>query len=146
VLVGNVELLPFPSTIGTFDCILYADVLEHLVRPDECLRRQQSVLAPTGEIVASIPNVNHYSVVLPLLRAGEWRYVDSGILDSTHLRFFTLKTAKELFTNTGFRLDRAQPCLSIGPRMKLLHRVLGKRVERFVAYQYYLAATKGVGS
>ncbi len=88
----------------SFDLVLCLDVLEHLVDPWAFVDKARRLLAPGGLIVASLPNVRHLRVVLPLLLAGRWRYDASGILDRTHLRFFTRDSALELLGREGLRV------------------------------------------
>lgn len=92
----------------SFDLVLCLDVLEHLVDPWALVMRIQGLLRPGGLLVASIPNVRHVRVVLPLLLAGRWRYEESGILDATHLRFFTRSSALALVTPPGMQLTQWQ--------------------------------------
>jgi GT2 family glycosyltransferase/2-polyprenyl-3-methyl-5-hydroxy-6-metoxy-1,4-benzoquinol methylase len=103
VIVAPVEQAIQELPDGYFDCIIFADVLEHLQDPDQVLIDIQAKLKPTGEIVASIPNVRHWSVVKDLLE-GRWEYADAGILDRTHLRFFTRQSVQNLFRRTGFQI------------------------------------------
>lgn len=106
VLSGNVETMDIPNQ--EFDLIVILDVLEHLVDPWHMIRRLRSVLTPGGSIIASIPNIGHYSVCWSLLR-GRWNYADDGLLDRTHLRFFTEATAIHLMSGAGFsvcQIDR----------------------------------------
>jgi 2-polyprenyl-3-methyl-5-hydroxy-6-metoxy-1,4-benzoquinol methylase/Tfp pilus assembly protein PilF len=88
VILGNIEELALPFEDGYFDCIICADVLEHLVDPEAVLRKLDRVLAPHGVIVISIPNARNYEV-LQMLATGRWAYQEQGIMDATHLRFFT---------------------------------------------------------
>jgi 2-polyprenyl-3-methyl-5-hydroxy-6-metoxy-1,4-benzoquinol methylase len=104
VLCGDVSTVELPAGIGTFDCIIFADVLEHLVNPTEVLRRFLPLLAPGGTIVASIPNVRHHAI-LHMLAEGHWSYQDAGIMDRTHLRFFTLKEIQALFAGEGLAIQ-----------------------------------------
>lgn len=103
VITGDVETLDLLDTFGParFDVIVLGDVLEHLVEPDRTLRRVRPLLSTSGYVVASIPNVAHGSVRLNLLQ-GDFRYTDVGLLDRTHLRFFTRRSLEELFENAGF--------------------------------------------
>jgi 2-polyprenyl-3-methyl-5-hydroxy-6-metoxy-1,4-benzoquinol methylase len=103
VLCGDVSTVELPAGIGTFDCIVFADVLEHLVNPTEVLRRFLPLLAPGGTIVASIPNIRHHAI-LHMLAEGHWSYQDAGIMDRTHLRFFTLKEIQALFAAEGLEI------------------------------------------
>ena len=88
---------------GSVDCLVYGDVLEHLVDPWRVLKHQVRWLKPGGQVVASIPNIGHWSIIQNLLR-GEWEYQDEGLLDRTHLRFFTLNTIQDLFTQAGLKI------------------------------------------
>jgi len=89
--------------IGTFDAIVAADVLEHLQDPLKSLIRCQEFLSPEGRVVVSLPHVGHAGVVACLL-AGDFRYWDWGILDSTHIRFFGIKNIQQLFDDAGLNI------------------------------------------
>ena len=89
----------------SFDHIIYADVLEHLVDPWEVLSWTKSLLSDTGTVIASIPNVAYYKIRKSLL-LGRFDYTDYGILDNTHLRFFTERTCKELFQSSGYKIGK----------------------------------------
>jgi 2-polyprenyl-3-methyl-5-hydroxy-6-metoxy-1,4-benzoquinol methylase len=104
ILVGDVEKLALPWTPETFDALILSEVLEHLTDPWTTLQRLHPLLKPGGLVFASSPNVSHYRVVAMLLR-GEWNLADSGIMDRTHLRWFTPKTYRVLFESTGYRVD-----------------------------------------
>lgn len=94
------EVLPqLPN--NKFDTIVFADVLEHLVDPESVLKDIKRSLKSTGEIFASIPNIRHWSIFIQLLE-GNWDYTEHGLLDKTHLRFFTKKTIRKLFENSGY--------------------------------------------
>lgn len=113
VVVGGTELLPsFPA--GSFDVVVYADVLEHLADPAAALRETRRLLAPGGYVVASLPNVAHADVRL-LLLSGQFPYQRTGLLDSTHIRFFTRHTIPSLFTGSGYWVaDMAATTIPIG--------------------------------
>ena len=89
---------------ATFDCILLADVLEHLVDPWTILRRLTDHLEPQGIVVTSLPNVRHYTTLLSLLVGKRWPYRDRGIHDRTHLRFFAQRNLAELFQSAGLTI------------------------------------------
>jgi 2-polyprenyl-3-methyl-5-hydroxy-6-metoxy-1,4-benzoquinol methylase len=84
----------------SLDYILYGDVLEHLGNPWEVVRKHKKYLKKDGCVIASIPNIRHQSVLLPLLY-GRWPYDSSGILDATHLRFFTLRESRRMLRSAG---------------------------------------------
>ena len=87
-----------------FDVAVFGDVLEHLKNPWSLLKKVNLVLKKNGFIVASIPNIAHGSIQLALLK-GEFNYTEYGILDNTHLRFFTRNTVKTLFEFSGYRIQ-----------------------------------------
>jgi 2-polyprenyl-3-methyl-5-hydroxy-6-metoxy-1,4-benzoquinol methylase len=102
VIVGSAEET-LRNIEGKFDVIVFADVLEHFVQPLDVLTMATSILAPNGRIIISIPNVAHLSVRLQLL-LGSFTYTDRGILDRTHLHFYTKKTLKEMITKASLHV------------------------------------------
>ncbi|HEX9078755.1 MAG TPA: class I SAM-dependent methyltransferase [Desulfuromonadaceae bacterium] len=104
---------------GYFDVILCADVLEHFVDPWRAVRQLHHYLKPGGVLIASIPNIRFYKVILRILLGGDFRYdAEGGILDRTHLRFFCKRNMGELFTGAGFRVT------AFHGKISLLYRVL----------------------
>lgn len=87
-----------------FDVITFNDVLEHLLDPVEVLKKIKNKLSQNGVIVASIPNVRFFYNLKNLLIYKDWEYTESGILDSTHIRFFTKKSMIRLFESHGFEI------------------------------------------
>lgn len=104
VICGNIEELDLPFEDGYFDCIILGDVLEHLKDPAAVLVKLGRTLSDTGEVIASIPNIRYYGI-LNMLVEGYWSYADYGILDRTHLRFFTRKEMEGLFQKAGYELS-----------------------------------------
>jgi 2-polyprenyl-3-methyl-5-hydroxy-6-metoxy-1,4-benzoquinol methylase len=92
-----------------FDCIVLNDVLEHVVDPWTMLEQAAGLLSPTGRVVASIPNVRYYIVVRNLLLRGRWDYADWGVLDRTHLRFFTRASIESLFDGAAMEIETLAP-------------------------------------
>ncbi|HLN86926.1 MAG TPA: class I SAM-dependent methyltransferase [Candidatus Limnocylindrales bacterium] len=105
MIVGDVESLnpeeAFPGE--RFDVIILGDVLEHLKHPEMVLRKLKNYLQPAGYLVLSLPNVAHASVRLALLN-GDFNYSEEGIIDRTHLRFFTLATIVALAREAGYQI------------------------------------------
>lgn len=143
VTQGNVETtLDYPE--GFFDYILFGDVLEHLHQPEYVLENMKRHLKPKGAILASIPNVMHISVVSDLLN-GLWTYQDSGILDRTHLRFFTRVEILRMFLRAGYNVEeiRMTEIPVNESQQKLIEHLcsLAKGFpEDFMAYQYLIKA------
>ncbi len=104
VFIADVEKFEWANLSGEkFDCIIFADVLEHLKNPEETIRSVTTLLSPNGCLLCCLPNVSHWSVINGLLK-GEWEYSDSGVLDRTHLRFYTLQTFQTLLQECGFHV------------------------------------------
>lgn len=92
---------------GPFDVIMLSDVLEHLSAPADLLTLARAALTPGGKVLVSVPNVAHWTVRLRLL-FGRFNYTNVGIMDATHLRWFTARTLTELFEGCGFKVDTMQ--------------------------------------
>jgi 2-polyprenyl-3-methyl-5-hydroxy-6-metoxy-1,4-benzoquinol methylase len=97
----DIEKLELRYSKHFFDYVIFADVLEHLNDPWNVLANVFPYLKEDGKVLASIPNVMHYSLIRNLLD-GYWTYTDSGLLDRTHLRFFTFHEIKQLFGDAGY--------------------------------------------
>jgi 2-polyprenyl-3-methyl-5-hydroxy-6-metoxy-1,4-benzoquinol methylase len=89
----------------TFDCVVFNDVLEHVPDPEKILRETQSLLSEGGVIVASIPNILYFYEITKILITEDWEYQDYGILDRTHLRYFTRKSIVRLFRSAGYEIQ-----------------------------------------
>jgi 2-polyprenyl-3-methyl-5-hydroxy-6-metoxy-1,4-benzoquinol methylase len=148
VNLDDLPLLPYPD--GFFDVITCADVLEHLVDPLAVLKHLRRYLDDQGTIVASIPNIRHESVLLPLLVDGRFQYQDAGILDRTHLRFFTATELEQHFREAGFAIkdpvdaNGSAPTKTLG-QLAAAVASLGGDAERFLSeacvIQYLFDAT-----
>jgi predicted SAM-dependent methyltransferase len=126
-------------------------VLEHLYDPWSTLKSHAKLLKPTGVINASIPNVQHWSLLDHVMR-GQWNYTDHGLLDDTHIRFFTLATMGRMFANAGLKVDSvfgvnifAERGLQFCEAMRPALATLGIDFEEFrsksLALQYVLTAS-----
>ena len=100
----NTDPLSTHFKAESFDAIIFGDVLEHLADPDSALLDAIGLLAPDGRVLVSIPNVAHASVRLALLQ-GRWEYQDKGLLDRTHLHWFTRESVCELLENAGLVVE-----------------------------------------
>ena len=102
VLVGDVEQMdPLPLPEHFFDCVICGDVLEHLKEPGTFLRRLRKHLLPAATLIANVPNIAHWSIVMQLLQ-GQFSYANKGLLDRTHLRFFTPESFREMLWEVGY--------------------------------------------
>ena len=91
-----------------FDVVVCGDVLEHLARPEDLLARIHAWLKPGGRLFVSLPNIANVSIRLALL-LGHFRYTERGILDRTHLSFYTLASARHLLESSGFAVRSVEP-------------------------------------
>lgn len=128
---------------ANYDLVLCLDVLEHMQDPWAALRRIHSLMKPGSTLVVSLPNVRNFRVVLPLLLRGRWDYARTGLLDSTHLRFFTRATALELLVGAGFHVEKTVS-LSMKPYSKVwwLNLATLKFFSGFLEYQYLFFARR----
>jgi len=99
VLVGNIEKMSLDFPVGYFDCIIMADILEHLFNPWDTLLYLKKFLDPQGCLILSIPNVKNFIILNQLINNGKWPYQEAGILDRGHLRFFTVRDLQEMLVS-----------------------------------------------
>ena len=135
---------PLPQGLGQFDLILCLDVLEHLIDPwaavDRLVREQ---LVGGGTLIVSVPNIRHYSVLLPLLFHGRWQYEERGLLDRTHLRFFTYGSAMQLLNHPQLGVARCMRTgFEPGSWKAAVNRMTFGMFREFLAYHYLLSAVK----
>ena len=104
VTVADAESIDFDALQGKFDYVVAGDLIEHLKNPWDFIKKAAKALKPQGKFTASIPNVAHISNVYNLL-LGYWNYEDEGLLDRTHLRFFTKHTIFRMFEDAGFQIE-----------------------------------------
>lgn len=135
--IGDIEALTFDWPPKYFDCFIFGDVLEHVGDPWGLLKRLRPFLADDGIVVASIPNVKHWPVLSNLIFHDDWRYSESGILDITHLRFFTRRSAIRLFSETGYTVQCITPYFN-GRRYSIPNRVTFGRFVGFLSQRWVM--------
>lgn len=142
------------SELGNTDLVLFCDVLEHFRDPWQILRTLKARMRPGSQVIASIPNIQHWSIQLRL-NIGDWRYAENGLLDQTHLRFFTRSTMVELFEKSGFTISHLEPRIfdfpnqnaALGAISEFTRRIGGDpqtSVQDAAAFQYVIVATPQV--
>ncbi len=90
---------------GYFDLVVCNDVIEHMTDHDQFLRTIQDYMTSTATIIGSLPNVRHYVNMFDVMVARDWKYEDSGILDRTHFRFFTMRSIRRSLTAAGYAIE-----------------------------------------
>src|SRR5438477_3227694 len=141
-----------PLGEGPFDVIVYGDVLEHLVDPLRVLVELDRSLGPNGVVIISVPNIAHLWIRL-LLLVGRFDYLDRGILDQSHLRFFTERSLRAMLADAGLSIERfsATPAplyqiLPVSWHRKLvaathsINAVIARKVRRLLGYQFIVLA------
>lgn len=88
-----------------FDCVVCNDLLEHLTDPDIFIAKLKQKVTPDAVLVASVPNVRHFKTIKNLLLHKDWKYTDKGVLDKTHLRFFTEKSLKRFLQDNNMSIE-----------------------------------------
>ena len=139
VLIGNIEEMKLNFAKESFDVILFGDVLEHLFDPEAVLKKLKPFLAKNGKIIVSLPNIANWKIRLLLLR-GKFDYTDWGILDKTHIRFFTRKRARNLIRGAGFRIEEEDFVPSFPA--PFLKKYFAKIRPSAFAFQFIFAAKK----
>lgn len=104
VIVNDIENVHDSFPENYFDCIIFNDVLEHLKYPWLILEKIKISLKDNGRIVASIPNIRYFNTLKDIVINKEWKYEDEGILDKTHLRFFTKSSIMDMFNRCGYEV------------------------------------------
>jgi 2-polyprenyl-3-methyl-5-hydroxy-6-metoxy-1,4-benzoquinol methylase len=141
VLEGDASIIDISQMGEPFDCLIYADILEHLPDPLSVLKRHVKSLKPGGVVYVSIPNFRHYSVLWQLFILGHVRYKDAGILDQTHLRMTTRKMVLEWFEETGIRAMNCEYVMH-RRRHKIIAACLPVLGKEFAAVQIGLIGKK----
>lgn len=144
IVVANLEE-DLDYSNNYFDYIILADVLEHLYDPWAVLKNIRKYLKKDGFLLASIPNITHVSVIRNLLQ-GKWTYENAGILDRTHIRFFTLYEIERMFTGSGYVNLQAGPVITTLSEDEMnwvtsLPEINDAR--QFEVYQYLIKASPG---
>lgn len=141
VLRSTIEDADLPSQY--FDCVIFNDVLEHLVDPGAVLRKTRDWLKSEGVVVTSIPNVGHFSNLVNLVVRQKWEYTDEGIMDSTHLRFFTRSSIQRMFMDCGYEILRLEGVNdSVNWKFHVLNLLALRRLNDARYFQFGCVARK----
>ena len=138
VIVGDVEALDLGPLAGQFDALVISEVLEHLRDPWTTLARLVRCLKPGGLVFASSPNISHWMVIRDLL-AGRFGYADSGLMDRTHLRWFTPDSYRQLFEEAGVAVDTIGPLVAPRWKARFLNGLSGGRLDHLFTAQIMIA-------
>lgn len=141
VLVGDVETLDLSRLHGAFDALVISEVLEHLTDPWTALRRLGECLKPGGRIYASSPNVAHWKVIRGLI-SGRFEYDEKGVMDRTHLRWFTPQSYRALLEDAGFEVLDVRPVTPLRSRSWIFDRLTGGRFRHLLYTQIMIVGRR----
>jgi 2-polyprenyl-3-methyl-5-hydroxy-6-metoxy-1,4-benzoquinol methylase len=141
VIKGNVETMDLPFPDANFDAAILSEVLEHLVDPWKVVIRISPLIRSGGLVMASSPNISHYRVILRLLR-GDWSLANSGVMDRTHLRWFTPESFKQMFEAAGFRIISLGQVAPITWKSKIINALTLNLLKHLFVVQIKLVAEK----
>jgi 2-polyprenyl-3-methyl-5-hydroxy-6-metoxy-1,4-benzoquinol methylase len=145
VLCGDVEQLALDHLHQQFDALLMSEVLEHLTDPWTTLERLLRCLKPGGFVLASSPNLAHWRVIWRLMK-GRFDYEPDGVMDRTHLRWFTSATYREMFEAVGLQVLHSGPLCAPGPTARAIIQLSGGRLSHLFAVQNFVHAQLPVPS
>ncbi|MGB4800577.1 MAG: glycosyltransferase [Candidatus Saccharimonadales bacterium] len=137
----NIESDDLSGLADKYDYVYFGDVIEHLYTPEQSLRRVQQLLKPDGELLFSIPNMAHTLVRLMLLK-GDFKYGETGLLDKTHLHFYTIKEVERVFSASGYRIIRFDPVLKDLPREVVAEELKHVGLDNTPKFMDYLKTTE----
>jgi 2-polyprenyl-3-methyl-5-hydroxy-6-metoxy-1,4-benzoquinol methylase len=141
VLEGDASEVNIGSENKIFDCLIYADVMEHLPDPQEVLKKHILYLKPGGIVYLCIPNFRHWSVLWQLFFRGHIEYVDAGILDRTHLRITTRKMALKWLEEANIEVMNVKHIIH-GRKNKIISGCLLGLAKEFIAEQISIVGKK----
>ena len=140
---ADAEKLDLSKYKGHFDYIILADVLEHLVHPDEVLKSMKELLNKDGQILVSMPNFRTKQAFFKVFIKGDFSYEESGLFDYTHLRFFCKKNIRALIEDNGYEVESMISSLKAykGKSLSKIVNLLTFRIfEEFFSVQYLVRA------
>ncbi len=147
VICGDVERIELHFPENSFDYVVAGDILEHLIDPWAVLHRIRPFIKLGGYIVTSIPNIRNWRILVDLMLRDDWKYCEEGLLDRTHLRFFTRSTIVRMLREAGYEIDLICPAFRFAPKSKsaVFDRISGGILEPFIARQYLARARRSAG-
>lgn len=141
VIVGDIETIQLPWTEPTFDVLIMSEVLEHLRDPWQTVEHLAALVKPQGRIMASSPNVSHHKVIRNLIQ-GKWELTESGVMDATHLRWFTPFSFEQMFVDAGVIVDKVEPLTPMGRKARLINGLTRGRARYLFMTQICLYGRK----
>ena len=141
VLVGDVHDIDLSAYAGKFDALIISEVLEHLIDPWATTERLAHCLKPGGKVFASSPNIAHWQVVRDLA-LGRFQYQEVGVMDRTHVRWFTPNSYRAMFEAAGVEVESVGPLVPMRPKARIIDKATGGRLSHLFMAQIMLVGSR----
>jgi len=134
----DIESMDISLIDAKYDYIIFSDSLEHLVDPATVLKKIKHLIAEDGALLISLPNVRNFRVIIPLIFHDQWEYTDEGLLDRTHLRFFTIKSITALLKETGYQVEKYYYDLPLSSKVGVLNKLTFGLFKKILTSHYFI--------
>jgi SAM-dependent methyltransferase len=138
VFLGDIETMDLSELGCDYDYIIFSDSLEHLLNPDKVLEKIKKLLSESGMVLISMPNVRNFRVTMPLIFSDSWEYQDEGLLDRTHLRFFTCTSLLNTLNNHGYCVNKIKYDLPLSSKVGLLNKLTFGLLKKHLTSHYFV--------
>jgi SAM-dependent methyltransferase len=136
--LGDIESMDISVLGSRFDYVIFSDSLEHMLEPKAVLERVRDLMAENGNLLISMPNIRNFRVTIPLVFLDKWDYQDEGLLDRTHLRFFTCKSICELIEQCGYKVQKVRFDLPLSSKVGVLNMLTFGLFRRHLTSHYFI--------
>lgn len=144
VINADIETVELPYESDFFDVIILGDVIEHLINPVATVKKLERTLKPAGKMYITVPNIRHWKILMDLLFFDRWEYKTWGILDYTHLRFFTRKSINELFRKSNIRVTDINRLIQKYSKSAYLNKFTLGLFAGFLASHTFMTVEKNI--
>jgi cyclopropane fatty-acyl-phospholipid synthase-like methyltransferase len=138
--LGDIETMDLSVLGSGFDYVIFSDSLEHMLEPKDVLERVRGLMTEGGHLLMSMPNVRNFRVTVPLLFLDQWEYQDEGLLDRTHLRFFTNTSICNLIERCGYKVERVLFDLPLSSKVGILNILTLGLFRRHLTSHFFIKA------
>ena len=136
--LGDIESMDMSLLGSQFDYVIFSDSLEHMLEPKAVLERVRYLMAENGNLLISMPNIRNFRVTLPLVFSDQWEYRDEGLLDRTHLRFFTHTSICKLIEDCGFKVEQVRFDLPLSSKVGILNMLTLGLLRKHLTSHYFI--------
>lgn len=138
--LGDIESMDMSVLGSRFDYVIFSDSLEHMLEPKAVLERVRDLMAENGYLLISMPNIRNFRVTVPLVFSDQWDYQDEGLLDRTHLRFFTCTSICKLIEQCGYKVEQVRFDLPLSSKVGVLNVLTLGLFRRHLTSHYFIKA------